>query len=324
MIHYSYDFIINLANNFSATLDEDVANRLLEIKKGNKFIRRKSPMRMKYKIHDSVAQNWRKDREEKGIMSLEEKFNLEMHSNLNKLTSKNYSTIVEKILALCDELLTNENRNEYEEKLIQMVFDKANTEKTFSYLYAQLLSNIAEHSLNDIANLCLRSCDTYYKNTVETNIEEVTTDMSDEELRKIFSSKNQLSCGYIFMANLFVFNLLSYDSILKYYNGILKYFEICPLEYCDTYLDIIENLLKTAGYQLEQKAQTKEDFYNDFMSELYKLQGLKSDENPKMSNKNRFKVMDITDLYKRNWNVRQVMDDETDNSFKKNKDKKKR
>jgi hypothetical protein len=38
MIHYSYDFIENLANNFNATLDEDVANRLLDIKKGNKLI----------------------------------------------------------------------------------------------------------------------------------------------------------------------------------------------------------------------------------------------------------------------------------------------
>jgi hypothetical protein len=39
-------------------------NKLLDIKRGNKFIRRKSPLRLKYKIHDSVAENWRKEREE--------------------------------------------------------------------------------------------------------------------------------------------------------------------------------------------------------------------------------------------------------------------
>ena len=126
------------------------------------------------------------------------------------------------------------------------------------------------------------------------------------------------------MANLYIFNLLSYNSILKYYKGILKYFEKSPVEYCDTYLDIIENLLKTAGYQLERKAETKEDFYSDFMSELYKLQSLKSDENPKMSNKNRFKIMDITDLYKRNWNVREIVEEDIDDGFKKNKDKKRK
>jgi hypothetical protein len=323
MIHYSYDFIIELANNFSATLDEDVANRLLEIKKGNKFIRRKSPMRMKYKIHESVALNWRKDREEKTVMSIEEKFNLEMHSNLNKLSLKNYSAIFDNINNLYD-TISNDNREEYINKLVNMVFEKAMIDKTFSYLYTQLLKNISETLQIDIINICYELCDNFYATSVENKLDEVNTDMTDEEIRKIFSSKTQLVGGYIFMANLFVFNLLSYDSILKYYKGILKYFDISPVEYSDIYLDIIENLLKTAGYQLESKAQTKDDFYNDFMSELYKLQGVKCDENPKMSNKNRFKIMDITDLYKRNWNVREILTEDVDNGFKKNKDKRRK
>jgi hypothetical protein len=323
MIHYSYDFIIELANNFSATLDEDVANRLLEIKKGNKFIRRKSPMRMKYKIHESVALNWRKDREEKAVMSIEEKFNLEMHSNLNKLSLKNYSAIFENINNLYDSI-SNENNEEYINKLVNMVFEKAMMDKTFSYLYAQLLKNISDIRQIDIINICYERCNNFYEISVENKLDQVNTDMTDEEIRKIFSSKTQLIGGYIFIANLYVFNLISYDSILKYYKGILKYFDISPIEYSDTYLDIIENLLKTAGYQLETNANSKEDFYNDFMSDLYKLQGIKSDENPKMNNKNRFKIMDMTDLYKRNWNVRQVVDDDMDNTFKKNKDKRRK
>jgi hypothetical protein len=324
MIHYSYDFIENLANNFSATLDEDVANRLMEIKKGNKFIRRKSPLRMKYKIHESVAQNWRKDREDKAQLTLEEKFNLEIQSSLNKLTSKNYTTIFDKIISLCEELLDENNMDEYEVKLVNMVFDKALTDKTFSYLYAQLLNNMNDNYFKNIGILCNKYSDRFYESSVETRMNELSIEMSDEEVRNIFSSKNQLSGGYIFMANLFIFNLLSYDSILKYYKGIIKYFEISPIEYCDIYLDIIENLLKTAGYQLQEKSNSKDQFYNDFMSELYKLQGVKSDENPKMSNKNRFKIMDITDLYKRNWNVREIVEEDVENGFKKNKDKRRR
>jgi hypothetical protein len=318
MIHYSYDFIENLANNFNATLDEDVANRLLDIKKGNKFIRRKSPLRMKYKIHESVAQNWRKEREDKSHLSIEEKFELEMHSCLNKLTSKNYSSILDKIVALCNEIINDDNRFEYETKFVKIVFDKSLSEKTFSYLYAQLLNDMKFVNIQDI---CFVECDNFYISSVETKIDEVNTDMSDDEIRKIFSSKTQLLGGYIFMANLFVFNLLSYDNLLRYYNGIIRYFDVSPVEYSDTYLDVIESLLKTAGYQLEKKSNSKEDFYNDFMRELYKLQGMKIDENPKMSNKNRFKIMDITDLYKRNWNVREVIDDDTENGFKKSKNK---
>lgn len=323
MIHYSYDFIENLASNFCATLDEDVANRLLEIKKGNKFIRRKSPLRMKYKIHESVAQAWRKDREEKTQLSFEERFNLEMQSNLNKLSTKNYGVILENICNLYREI-TEEDREEYINKMINMVFDKAMTDKTFSYLYSQILSNISENEQIDIREICNKLSDKFYKSSVENKLNEINTDMSDEEIRNIFSSKNQLVGGYIFMANLYVFNLISYDSILKYYKGILKYFNVSPVEYCDIYLDIIENLLKTAGYQLEKNSNSKEDFYNDYMSELYKFQNMKNDENPKMSNKNRFKIMDMTDLYKRNWNVREVIEEDLDSGFKKNKDRKRR
>ena len=324
MIHYSYEFIETLSSNFRATLDEELASRLLEIKKGNKFIRRKSPMRMKYKIHESVAQAWRKDREEKKQMSIEEKFNLEMQSNLNKISLKNYGVIFENIHNLYKELVEEVDMDEYNEIIVKIIFEKAMLDKNFSYLYAQLLNNLNEIESLDLGNICNNICNTFYDTTVETSLNEVNTDMSDEEIRKVFSSKTQLLGGYIFMANLYIFNLLSYDSILKYYKGILKYFEKSPVEYCDTYLDIIENLLKTAGYQLERKAETKEDFYSDFMSELYKLQSLKSYENPKMSNKNRFKIMDITDLYKRNWNVREIVEDDMDNSFKKNKDKRKK
>jgi len=324
MKHYSFDFIENLATNFRATLDEDVANRLLDIKKGNKFIRRKSPLRMKYKIHDSVAQNWRKDREDKSNMTIEEKFNLEVYSNLNKLSNKNYATILQQVLLVCNDLLTDDNRNEYENKLVKIIFDKAMSEKTFSYLYAQFLNNIIESGYRNIECIINEYVDNFYKISVETKINEVNTDLSDDELRNIISSKNQLSGGYTFIANLFVFNLVSYDSILKYYDGILKYFNMSPVEYCDIYLTIIENLLKTAGYQLEKNANSKEEFKNDFMNELYKLQELTVNNNPRMSNKNRYKIMDITDLYCRNWNVRELVEDEKENTFRRNRDRRRR
>ena len=50
VIVYEYDFIENLSNTFSAELDEDILANLLEIKKTNKFIRRKSPLRLSYKM----------------------------------------------------------------------------------------------------------------------------------------------------------------------------------------------------------------------------------------------------------------------------------
>ena len=60
VIVYDINFINELASTFNAILDEDVQNNLLEIKRTNKFIRRRSPIRLKYKI--SVADKWRDSR----------------------------------------------------------------------------------------------------------------------------------------------------------------------------------------------------------------------------------------------------------------------
>ena len=61
VIVYSFNEIEELAKTFNAELDQEVVNNLLEIKKNNKFIRRKSPLRLKYKI--STANAWRNERE---------------------------------------------------------------------------------------------------------------------------------------------------------------------------------------------------------------------------------------------------------------------
>jgi hypothetical protein len=317
MIHYSYETIEYISNSFNATLDEELVNKLLEIKKGNKFIRRKSPLRLKYKIHDSVAQHWRKEREEKELLSNEELFNLEFSGFLNKLSIKNYSTLLDKICELYNQ---QDNKDDINNKIVNMTFEKALLEKTYSNLYAQLLHDL---NINNLSEICKSVSSKFYDTSIDNTIKQFNSEMSDEEVRKIFSTKMQFVGGFIFIANLFIFNLITYENVLQFYNGLIQYFELSPIEYCDTYLDTIEQILNTAGYQLERKAVTKEQFYEDFMSVLYKYQNIKADVNPKMSNKNRFKMMDITDLYKRKWNVKDTNEDnQTD--FKKNKEKKRR
>jgi len=321
MLYYSYETIEEIAKNFSATLDEDLVNKLLDIKRGNKFIRRKSPLRLKYKIHESVAQHWRKEREEKETLTGIEYFNMEYSGYLNKLSIKNYSVLLEKIYELYE---LQEDKYEIEESIVKITFEKALMEKIYSNLYAQLLQDLKNKGCEDIEALSKKMAEEFYENSIENNIKQCNGDMTDEEIRQIFSTKMVFVGGFIFIANLFVFGLLSYENVLQFYKGLIRYFELSPVEYCDSYLETIEQILVTAGYQLEKKAETKEKFYEDFMSVLYKYQGIKADVNPRMSNKNRFKLMDITDLYKRNWNVRELVDDDTDNTFKKNKDKRKR
>ena len=67
VIVYEYEFIEQLSTIFNAELDENTLNNLLEIKKNNKFIRRKSPLRLSYKT--TAADTWRKNRVQSGVDS---------------------------------------------------------------------------------------------------------------------------------------------------------------------------------------------------------------------------------------------------------------
>jgi hypothetical protein len=81
--------------------------------------------------------------------------------------------------------------------------------------------------------------------------------------------------GFIFIANLFVYELLGYEVVLKFYKNLIESFETVPLEYCDNYLDTVEQILKTAGYHLEKRASSSKRFYDDFMDILNKYQNTK-------------------------------------------------
>jgi hypothetical protein len=97
VIVYSFETIENLGSNFSATLDEDTMNKLEDIKKNNRFVKRKSPLRLKYSVDQSTTLAWRKEKENNTNQSHEERLTSQLTSNLNKLSNKNYSSIFSEI-----------------------------------------------------------------------------------------------------------------------------------------------------------------------------------------------------------------------------------
>ena len=108
-------------------MDEDIQNNLLEIKKNNKFIRRRSPIRLKYKI--SVADKWRDERLNNGENDSDKNRNL-LISSLNKLSNVNYPQIITIIKDLFMEIDDN-----LKLELTNVIFDKAITENIYSNLY---------------------------------------------------------------------------------------------------------------------------------------------------------------------------------------------
>ena len=91
IVVYDIDFINNLSSTFNAILDIDIQNNLLEIKKNNKFIRRRSPITLKYQI--SVSDKWRNSRLNNNIEKAD-KYKNSLISNLNKISNVNYPQII--------------------------------------------------------------------------------------------------------------------------------------------------------------------------------------------------------------------------------------
>lgn len=300
---YSYDFIQTLNKSFDAILDDEIVARLIEIKRTNRFVRRKSPMRLKYKIKDSVALQWRKEREEQQNQTSVERYELNLQGNLNKLSHKNYSVILESILSVVSEFANEEGADAAIHTVVDMLFEKAAKEKTYSELYAQILADLQKSGYSSVGEYTRERADHVYSTLVATRIADCRADMDDEEIREVFKNKMKFTGLFFFIANMFVHGLLAYEEVKKYYDGLLSYFDLAPVEYCDTYLDSICQMLRLSGYLLEKAAVSKEQFYDDFMKVLYEYQETKQDVNPKMTNKNRFAIMDVTDLYKRGWDM---------------------
>jgi hypothetical protein len=320
---YQFDFIQMLNKSFDAVLDDEIIARLLEIKRNNRFVRCKSPIRLRYKIKDSVAQQWRKEREESSNQSPTEKYEMSIQSNLNKISTKNYSVILDQVVQCNTIFITSitegddpesirVSRNKGIEILITLIFEKASKEKTYSELYAQLLSDIEKMGYPYISEYCRQKADSLYNDTIKTRIQDCNTEMDEEEIRNVFKTKMKFTGLFLFIANLFVHSIMTYDEVKRYYDGLISYFELAPLEYCDSYIESICQMVRLAGYSLEKSAESKDAFQNDFMKVLYTYQAMKTDENPKMSNKNRFSIMDVTDLYKRGWDMNRVEEENTE------------
>lgn len=285
IIVYDIEFIKKLASDFNAILDEDIQNNLLEIKKNNKFIRRRSPIRLKYKI--SVADKWRDERLNKGDSDSDKYRNL-LVSSLNKLSNVNYPQII----TIIKDLFTEINDCSKLE-LTNVIFDKAITENIYSNLYANVIHDLSE-MYNEIGETIISKCNDFFNKTHDNKFESINTD-DYEQLCEVIKSKSRIVGGFIFIANLYKHNIVTYEIVLSYYNKLISYTEAAPPEYVGKYIDAIVSIIDNCGKDLEK--HDKESFKDNFMEKCYNLTNNKD----KLVPKYRFKLMGVCDKYESNW-----------------------
>ncbi|MDA7573749.1 MIF4G domain-containing protein [bacterium] len=285
---YSFDQIQQIASNFTATLDPEVIELLLEIKKNNRFIRRKSPVKMTYVIADS----WRVSGKDSVELSDDVKFQNTVTSNLNKLTSQNMDTIRDEILKLFESL-----PGEGTDKFIDLVFEKAMEEKFYSDDYAQLVGKLFQScDLLDKAHL-LSKCRAFYDEKISTNVEQLkqSKDGDYNKLCEVFARKAEFIGGFVFISNLFNYDIVDYELVKKYFDGLKEYALSVPKEDSGIYIDCIVSILKNCGKKLEEF--NKEEFNNNFLNICSTLISDKS----RIQAKHRFKLVDIKELHVNNW-----------------------
>lgn len=287
-IVYEYSFIKNLAKNFSAELDENIINKLLEIKKNNKFIRRKSPIRLKYKI--STANIWRKERENKELSEEDLYINL-IVSNLNKISNKNYSLILDEIV--------NTNK-QYRDKietsfiLSKTIFNKSMDENIYSNLYAKLINDLNNSDLNKNLN---KKCNDFFVEINKSN-NEIIDDYEDnyDKLCDTLKQKSKMLGGYIFIANLFKYNVVEYEIVKNYYLSLINLTKLATEDTIGKYIDSIVTILDNCGKSLNENDKNFKEIYMNYIYELIK-------DKERVKAKYRFKLMDITDKYENNWEL---------------------
>ena len=290
---YPYSQISDLALQIDAILDEDTINTLLQIKRDNKFVKRNNPLRLKYKLGD----NWRNaNKFDNSELSNEEKYNSLIVSNLNKLTNENYTNILNEILE------TLELYNIIDKKaFIDLIFSKAIDEQIYSNVYAKLLADVLDKYNDEKYKQYLTSkCNDFYNENInnDTSMEEIkVNDIDYDALCNKFREKAKLLGGFIMISNLFNYNLVSYELVLNYFNGLKEYADNSPKDTIGIYIDTIVSIISSCGKALSN--HNKDKFEENFLNIAINL----SKNREKVIAKYRFKLLDLIDLAHNDWEI---------------------
>lgn len=284
VVKYTESDFDQISEFFTAELDINIIEDLKEIKKNNKFIRRKSPIRLKYKIS-----NWSKSREDLDNLSDTEIVSKSITSNLNKLTDDNFDLIYTEIKNIIDKYTQIDLK-----LIIDIIFEKSLEESFYSKVYSKLIINIIDDTDKNIKNYLLDKLESYFNNLHKLQINLIGADIDYDELCKINQNKSSI-IGFIeLVSNLFNDNYFPYDSIKDFYVKSIDNIS-SEEENIDMLISICIGIMSNSGLKL--KTDYKEDFNSLFLSKMNNLIENKLVVIPKY----KFKILDALDLIKNNW-----------------------
>ena len=286
IIRYDIDLINKIESNIDTILDKDTINKLLEIKKNNKFLKNTHAVRLKYSMITSTANKWKEDKFNKDRP--EDTFKESINLYLNKLSKKMYDNISNKIINNITEygLLPSKHI------ILDIIFNKSINERNYACLYCKLCIQLIDLYGNDFKKDILHKAEDFYNSNIK-NINENQTQDNYSEFCDNNKLKTQVIGIYIFMAYLYTNNIISNEVILKYINSLFTTIYID--EDKETNISCLCELITVAGKYLQKKLDNGEIHFEDvIINRLKKISKDRKTFKPKI----RFLIMNVIDLYK--------------------------
>ena len=278
VIKYNRESFVNIGRKLNINISADILDILKFIENNCKKVN-KSP-----KI-EKQTENWRKTRPKikPENRTISDVIKSEITSLLNKLSKDNYTTISQKIVIKCVE------NKDYLPVIIEEIFSKAVSQPTYCPYYVQLFLDFSKNSVN-MDQLISEKCE-QFTNSININIlGEIAFNINDYDNFCLIVKKKQFKVGYSqFIGELFNKSLINSNVIMCFIDEMLfKIKTVCDENLQDESLENNVNALCKLITTTHKNIKEIKDTVNK-IKEIYEY---------KISNKLKFKLLDIIELYK--------------------------
>ena len=291
IIRYSIEDINRIETEIDTILDQDTITKLLEIKKNNKSFKHLKPVKLKYSMITKTAETWKQNKKDKNRE--EEHFIDNIHLNLNKLSGKLYKTISNKIIDTLHEYGLEKARK----IILDLIFNKSISEKQFANLYCKLCLQLIDLYDNSFKADILEKSDAYYSENVKSVFIK-KENVSYDEFCDNNKLKKKLIGIFIFVAYLYINDIISSEIILKYIDSLFT--SIYTSKEYDLEIYCVCELIPIIGKKLEQDL-SQDDFDEDFNTIIVDKLRIITEDRKKYKAKYRFLILNVLDLQKNNW-----------------------
>jgi len=292
---YSFSFIQDLASRISDLLDIETIDTLKEIKEKNKFIRRRTPLRLKYRLDTSLVDEWRKEKTGDVELSPLISYMHSITSFMNKITDKNIIKILDDIRILTETFILEHKIDlEFYDTVINRLFDSATTEENYIGLYGDVAKTLIKVLGDEFKTELINKVEKYLTENLQKESLNISSKMNYDKLCEAILEKSAFTGAYVFVSSLYHLDIIDLDTIKTYLNDLLISLQESSGDMVEKYVDCIDSFMRLSGQKMQENMEDFIEIYRDPIEEL-------SNNKTKFKFKFRYKLELLVSFMKNDW-----------------------